>query len=198
MTTSNTHCQFISTAVILDLIKLSDLSAETESRTHPLNRTRSTAQSDSDIELVAVSIRPPIEPHMLLKVKSKLIGIFEFVWRGMDVDSISNLSAESSYLLSSLLSTATDYQPHPQWGDLITEEAELSFSTLESYNKAMQTIIIRDLTQQDNGIHVFLFGYLPVDLILVLSRSGSVLFLNQPSTISVDENLWLHNIKDIV
>ena len=73
LTTSNTHCQFISAAVILDLIKLSDLSAETESRTHPLNRTRSAAQSDNDIELVAVSIRPPIESHILLKVKSKLI-----------------------------------------------------------------------------------------------------------------------------
>ena len=113
------------------------------------------------------------------------------------MDSISNLSAESSYLLSSLLSTAADYQhqPRPQCDDgVMTEEAELSFSTLESYNKAMQTIIIRDLTQQDNGIHALLFGYLLVDLILVLSRNGLVIFLNQPSTILVDENLWLHNI----
>ena len=84
------------------------------------------------------------------------------------MDSISNLSAESSYLLSSLLSTAADYQSHRRCDDVITEEAELSFSTLESYNKAMQTIIIRDLTQQDNGIHALLFGYLLVDLILVL------------------------------
>ena len=84
------------------------------------------------------------------------------------MDSISNLSAESSYLLSSLLSTAADYQSHRQCNDVITEEAELSISTLESYNKAMQTIIIRDLTQQDNGIHTLLFGFLFVDLILAL------------------------------
>ena len=84
------------------------------------------------------------------------------------MDSISNLSAESSYLLSSLLSTAADYQSQRICDDVITEEAELSFSTLESYNKAMQTIIIRDLTQQDNGIHALLFGFLFVDLILVL------------------------------
>ena len=79
---------------------------------------------------------------------------------------MSNLSAESSYLLSSLLSTAADYQPHPQWGDLITEEAELSFTELESYNKAMQTIIIRDLTQQDNGICLLLLC-LMVDVTLI-------------------------------
>ena len=82
------------------------------------------------------------------------------------MDSISNLSAESSYLLSSLLSTATDYQPRPRWGDLITEEAELSFTELESYNKAMQTIIIRDLTQQDNGICLLLLCLL-VDVTLI-------------------------------
>mgnify|MGYP001804397666 CR=1 FL=1 len=84
------------------------------------------------------------------------------------MDSIKNLSSESSYLLSSLLSTAADYQPRPKYDHVITEEAELSFTDLESYNKAMQTIIIRDLTQQDNGIHALLFGFLFVDLILVL------------------------------
>ena len=76
------------------------------------------------------------------------------------MDSISNLSAESSYLLSSLLSTAADYQSHRRCDDVITEEAEPSFSTLESYNKAMQTIIIRDLTQQDNGICLLLLWLL--------------------------------------
>lgn len=50
------------------------------------------------------------------------------------------LSHESSYLLSSLLSTA-DYHTH----DDVTEGEK------GGYNKSMQTVIIRDLTQTDNG-----------------------------------------------
>lgn len=70
--TTDTQCQFLCTAVILDLIKLSDLSAETEHRTRPLGRSMSN-NSSQDIEMVAVSIRAPIEFSLLEKVKQSLV-----------------------------------------------------------------------------------------------------------------------------